>query len=234
MKKKTFKILVISDTHSLHKRCEKLFPKGDFDMIIHAGDVSNTGTKPEVTEFLNWFSGLNQFEHKLFIAGNHDFLFETLPDVAKELIPNNIIYLQDEGIKINGIKFWGSPQTPYFHNWAFNRQRGEDIKKYWDIIPYDTDIVITHGTAKFLLDYVINNQQYVGCEDLAYRLEEIEPLAHIGGHIHCAYGKTYKHNTMFYNASMLNEQYFPINPPHIIEINFDDNDKPYIEINSES
>jgi len=231
--KKKFKILAISDTHNQHKRCEKLFPDGDFDMIIHAGDLTGRGYKQEVKEFFDWFGGLYQFEHKLVIAGNHDFLFEENPPVAKELIPDNVIYLQDEGVEIEGIKFWGSPQTPWFNDWAFNRQRGADIKKYWDMIPSDTDIVITHGPVQYLLDYVTHSHEYVGCEELALKLQEIEPLAHICGHIHCGYGKTYKHGTMFYNASMVNESYSPANEAQIIEIQFDENNKPYIDIENE-
>jgi Icc-related predicted phosphoesterase len=232
--KRKFKILAISDTHSKHKRAELFFPEGDFDMIIHAGDISTRGYHREVKEFFDWFGGLYQFEHKLVIAGNHDFLFEEQPDTAKELIPDNVIYLEDSGIEIEGIKFWGSPQTPWFYDWAFNRQRGEDIKKYWGMIPNDTDVIITHGPVKNILDYVVHNHEYVGCEDLAFKLEEIEPIAHICGHIHCGYGKTYKHGTMFYNASQLDESYTPRNPPHIIEIEFDENNKPYIDIENES
>jgi Icc-related predicted phosphoesterase len=230
---KTFRILVISDTHTMHERCEKLFPKGEFDMIIHAGDISSRGYKEEVKDFMQWFGGLWKFEHKLMIAGNHDFLFEDDPDEARKLIPDNVIYLENEAIEIEGIKFWGSPINPWFHNWAFNRNRGDDIKRYWDMIPRDTDIVITHTPAAYILDFTNNNYEHVGCTDLAYKLEEIEPIAHISGHIHEAYGKMYKHGTMFYNASILNEYYIPKNSPHIIEIKFDENDKPYIDINDE-
>ena len=64
------KIVLISDTHGLHDKI--LLPQGD--MIIHAGDVSNKGTYGEVTSFLHWFKNL-PFKHKVFIAGNHDFIF---------------------------------------------------------------------------------------------------------------------------------------------------------------
>lgn len=232
--KKKLKILAISDTHNMHRRCEKFFPEGDFDIIIHAGDISSRGYQQEVKDFMEWFSGLNQFEHKLMIAGNHDFLFEEKPETAKKLIPENVIYLEDSGVEIEGIKFWGSPQSPWFYDWAFNRQRGNDIKKYWDMIPDDTDIIVAHSPTLYTNDYVQHSNEYVGCEDLRYRVQEIEPVAFICGHIHGAYGKSYNHGTMFYNASLLNESYFPQNKPHVIEIDFDENDKPYINLENES
>lgn len=46
---------------------------------------------------------------------------------------------------IDGLKIWGSPIQHEFFNWAFNRKRGKEIKKHWDLIPSDTNILITHG-----------------------------------------------------------------------------------------
>lgn len=50
-----------------------MLPEGD--LIIHAGDVSESGTNQECLEFIQWFSK-HSFNHKVFIAGNHDFIFE--------------------------------------------------------------------------------------------------------------------------------------------------------------
>lgn len=233
--KKTYKILAISDTHGKHEQMKKYVGElPQADIIVHAGDISSQGHRYEVEKFLEWFSGLTQYSHRIMIAGNHDFLFEEEPSIAESMIPENIIYLNDSGVTVDGIKFWGSPVSPRFFDWAFNRDRGDDIKKHWDLIPNDSDVVITHGPAEYILDYVIRSQEYVGCKDLALKLEEIEPMAHICGHIHCAYGKAYKHGTMFYNASILSEQYFVTNKPHLIEVSFDENDKPYIDIEDES
>lgn len=95
------KIIAISDTHGSHRKLE--LPEGD--LIIHAGDISKRGLKAEVLDFLDWFGELD-FEHKILIAGNHDFFFEseTKEDVLK-VIPSNVIYLNDSGITIDGIKF---------------------------------------------------------------------------------------------------------------------------------
>ena len=222
---KIFKIIAISDTHNMHKACEKLIPDGEYDMIIHAGDVSGRGHEYEVRDFVEWFSGLDQFRHKLMIAGNHDWLFEKERLIAREMIPDNVHYLEDNGVTIEGIKFWGSPQTPRFLDWAFNRDRGEDIKRFWDIIDDDVDVLVTHCPAHYKLDYVKYDNKFLGCDDLSNRIMEIKPKVHICGHIHGSYGVEYYDGTMYYNASLVNEQYRPQNPAHIIELEIDENGK---------
>jgi hypothetical protein len=65
---------------------------------------------------------------------------------------HDVIYLCDESTIIDGVKFYGSPVQPEFCNWAFNRRRGAELKKYWDKIPKDTDVLITHGPPAGILD----------------------------------------------------------------------------------
>lgn len=104
------------------------------------------------------------------------------------------------------ITIWGSPITPEFHNWAFNRKRGEEINKHWQLIPNNTDILITHGPAFGILDKIFQNQN-VGCEDLLKSVENINPKYHIFGHIHEGFGTTQNQNTTFINASSLDYNY---------------------------
>ena len=135
------KIVAISDTHGLHKQLQ--LPKGD--LLLHAGDVSARGHKKQIRQFLKWFAE-QDFEHKVFIAGNHDFYFEQASKKeVLELIPEGVTYLNDSGVTINGVHIWGSPVQPWFHDWAFNRQRGSDIEQHWELIPTSTDILLTHG-----------------------------------------------------------------------------------------
>ena len=209
------KFVVISDTHGKHQSL--ILPKGD--VIIHAGDVSSMGKESEIKDFLNWFSKTD-FTYKILIAGNHDFYFEKIShntQVLEELIPSNIIYLNDTGIEIENLKIWGSPIQPWFYNWAFNRYRGEDIKKHWNKIPQDTDILITHGPVFGILDKTSRNEN-VGCKDLLNKIEEIKPKFHICGHIHEAYGQLKQENTTYINASVLDENYNLRNKPIVFEI----------------
>ena len=155
------KIVCISDTHGHHEKLK--LPEGD--LIIHAGDISSRGLRSEISGFLSWFDALD-FKYKIFIAGNHDYYFENeLQITIEDLIPSDIIYLNDSGIEIEGHQFWGSPVQPWFYNWAFNRHRGSDIRKHWNLIPQETDILITHGPAFGKLDVTVRGE-HVGCADL--------------------------------------------------------------------
>jgi len=207
------KLVAISDTHGLHQQLT--LPKGD--MLLHSGDVSNIGTLNGVVDFLNWFSK-QDFTYKIFIAGNHDFYFEkvSLSDLA-EIIPDNVIYLNDSGVTIEGINIWGSPITPRFGNWAFNRDRGADINLHWQQIPQNTDILLTHGPPHGILDKTYANLE-VGCEMLIKKINEIQPKYSIFGHIHEAAGQVQKNNIHFINASVVNLRYQVVNLPVVFEI----------------
>jgi Icc-related predicted phosphoesterase len=212
------KIVAISDTHNHQKRIK--LPEGD--IIIHAGDATSRGYKHEVIEFLKWYGSLD-YQENIFIPGNHDFLFQDNPDLCKELCNQyNVTLLNDSGLDLNGIKIWGSPITPWFHNWAFNRFRGENIQKHWNMIPSDTDILVTHGPVYGILDELeradgSKTGNHVGCEQLLQKILEIKPKIHISGHIHCGYGRQKFLDTEFFNVSVCDEMYSPSNPPTEIE-----------------
>ena len=210
------KIVCISDTHGRHN--EVKLPDGD--ILIHAGDVSSRGSRTEIVDFLNWFK--NQMHtYKIFIAGNHDWYFEK--ENQKEIqsiIPDNIIYLNDSGCEIMGMKVWGSPIQPFFFSWAFNRERGKNIKKHWDLIPNDTDILITHGPPYKILDKTIRGE-HVGCEEQMKKVDEANPLLHVFGHIHEAYGFFKEGKTTYVNASLLNHRYYLINDPIVIDLDIE-------------
>ena len=207
------KVIAISDTHGYHDQLS--LPSGD--TLIHAGDVSSRGSNQEIKDFLRWFSDLD-YKHKIFIAGNHDFLFEQAEsELIESLIPDNVIYLNDSGISIGGLNIWGSPVTPWFFDWAFNRHRGVDIKKHWDLIPQNTDILITHGPVYGVLDRTINGQR-VGCEVLRDATYVIKPKVHICGHIHEAYGQVQILDTLYINASVLDVRYRLVNEAVVFEI----------------
>ena len=207
-------IVAISDTHGKHRDLQPL-PEGD--VLIHAGDVSRGGTKEQITDFLEWFAEQNH-PYKIFIAGNHDFFFEQAdPDEVNSIIPDGVIYLNDSGTEINGVQLWGSPITPWFNNWAFNRDRGDEIKKHWDLIPDDTDVLITHGPPFGTLDETVYGDR-TGCEDLLLRIDQVKPRLHIFGHIHEEYGAFTKCETTFVNVSVLDGWYDMKNQPKMLNI----------------
>ena len=206
-------ICFISDTHNQHKRLQ--LP--DTDILIHAGDVSGRGHEFEVMEFMEWYEA-QPHPHKILIAGNHDFLAERNPKVWDGLIPGNVIYLRNEACEVLGLKIWGSPITPWFYDWAFNRRRGADIRRYWEKIPEDTDILVTHGPPKGFGEKVNRGGEHVGCEDLLEFVEMIRPKYHVFGHIHEGYGRDSNGDTVFVNASVLDVGYNLVNDPVVVEI----------------
>ena len=206
-------IVAISDTHGKHRNLK--IPDGD--ILIHAGDVSKSGRPEQIQDFLDWFTN-QKFRYKIFVAGNHDFFFDNAHvDVIGKMIPKEVIYLNDSGVEIEGFKIWGSPITPWFNDWAFNRERGEEIKKHWDLIPDDTDILITHGPAFGILDETVYGKR-TGCEELLLRVYQVKPKYHIFGHIHEDYGSFTKGETTFINASVLDDWYEMKNEPIILDL----------------
>lgn len=206
------KLICISDTHNKHQHIP--IPNGD--ILIHAGDITEGGTKREVIDFLKWFSR-KPHEHKIFIAGNHDFYFEKFNEKEiQKIIPKNIHYLKESGITINGIKFWGSPVTPGEGTWAFNQI--QEIGEHWEKIPADTQVLISH-TPPYKIKDVLNNGQHIGCTSLSKVIEKRKIELHIFGHVHDSYGITTLGRTTFINASCLDNRYRYLHPPlktHII------------------
>lgn len=199
------KIVFISDTHGKH---EVLTTKaynnilGEGDILVHAGDCTNVGETYEIKDFLDWFSD-TPFTHKVFIAGNHDFGFETNHDIAPEYKEKGVHYLFDSMVELDGVKIYGSPWQPEFYNWAFNVPRGEKLAEKWANIPDGLDILITHGPAYGMVDNTIQGLN-VGCQDLLDRILQVKPKIHVCGHIHWAYGQKTFDGIEFLNASTLN------------------------------
>lgn len=205
------KIVLMSDTHMAHENM--VVPNGD--ILIHCGDATFQGEIPEVASFGTWFSKLPH-KYKIFVAGNHDWLFEKQPSIAKGMFSKDVIYLEDSLIVINGLKIWGSPVQPWFCDWAFNKARGNQIKKHWDLIPNDIDVLVTHGPPYGILDACPDGN--VGCEELLKVVNRIKPKIHAFGHIHEGHGVVERNGTTFVNASIMDEMYNPVFEPRVIEL----------------
>lgn len=205
-------LVLISDTHGKHR--ESAIPFGD--ILIHAGDIMTSGwDSSEIRDFNSWL-GKQPHKHKIVIAGNHDWLFEKHRSTRNMI--TNATYLENSGVEIEGIKFWGSPAQPEFCNWAFNYKRGEEIDKIWQQIPDDTDVLITHGPPAGYRDWVKPGHESLGCRNLLSRVKKVKPKLHVFGHIHGGYGEDHDGVTHFVNASLLNEDYQTTNEPIVVEL----------------
>lgn len=209
------KFAVISDTHGQHDKV--IIP--DVDCLIHCGDISSMGTFSQVSDFMDWLLKVD-VQTKIFVAGNHDFLLENDPNFGKlflsPLTSVGIIYLNDSSIEFNGIKIHGSPMSPRFGNWAFMAERW-NIKKHWDKIPNDTEILITHSPPQAIFDETVDGVN-AGCEELSLAINRIKPKYHLFGHIHEGRGRVKLKNTEFINASCVDENYNFKHQPYEFEI----------------
>jgi|ERR1017187_1531289 Icc-related predicted phosphoesterase len=211
------KICAFSDSHGWHNRLaeQNLLPKAD--TIVFAGDFMTDGYQhSEVVAFGAWFSNL-PYKHKILIGGNHDRMLESDKNWCLTNFSKDVIYLQDSGVEIDGVKFWGSPYQPAFFNWAFNKNRGDSISQHWKKIPEELDVLITHGPPYGILDSV-KGVGKLGCEELAKVVQKVSPRVHIFGHIHSGYGTLSAYDTEFHNVSYCDEKYKPKNAPHLIEV----------------
>ena len=200
------RITFISDTHTKHKQITTDLPGGD--LLIHAGDMSSMGRAYEIQDFCKWFDSIDNYDHKVFIAGNHDWGFidhikfvttneAVIPEHTQQTLNSykTFDYLFDESVEYSqdgnyNVKVHGSPWQPEFYNWAFNLPRqGDALRAVWDKIPKGTDILVTHGPAFGFVDTVYNRPaEHLGCELLTERIGIIKPKIHVCGHIHTGYG----------------------------------------------
>lgn len=219
------KILHFSDTHGTHKHflesIRKTVKSEDIDVLVHSGDFMRDSMKyQDFSEFLDFLNAID-VKHKVVVAGNHDVWCEYLEadkDLRNQIIPGNVYFLINESVIIDGVKFWGSPYTPWFYDWAFQLHEHE-AEALWPTIPDDTDVLVTHGPAYGVLDDAIHEGKVVnaGCKYLKKRIDELNIKAHLFGHIHEGYGAKDVGYTAL-NSSLLDRSYKLTNEPQIIEI----------------
>ena len=192
------RIVCISDTHGLHSKAQ--IPQGD--ILLCAGDITRRGMSAEVKVFDEWLSTLPH-RHKIVIAGNHDFCFQDDGERARASLTHGT-YLQDQSITVEGIKIYGSPWQPVFCRMAFNLTAPE-LRLRWEAIPDDTDILLTHGPPRNILDRTHSGHQ-AGCSELLARLARLQVKLHVFGHIHEGHGQIQKGATTHINASLCDVQ----------------------------
>ncbi|MEL6182414.1 MAG: metallophosphoesterase, partial [Myxococcota bacterium] len=146
-----------------------VLPEGD--LLIHAGDLLQSGTLDELRRAALWFKS-QPHRVKIFVPGNHNRCFEQFPQQARAMLEPDVITLCDTGVAVGGLNLWGSPWQPTLHDWAFMLPRGAPLRAKWDLIPDDTDILITHGPAYGFGDRVDSTTR-VGCRPGALVLTAI-------------------------------------------------------------
>jgi Icc-related predicted phosphoesterase len=215
------KIVAISDTHMQHSKLK--LPQGD--ILIHAGDALNWGTDKEWFEFLAWFRK-QPYEHKIFVAGNHDLYVQNYNREARESMEMaGITYLQDSGVVIDRINFWGYPHTPPFGKTLCFMEDDEVRQRAAEAIEGATDVLISHGPALGYLDQILpEKSENLGCPILRDQYARLPTtMVHMFGHIHGSHGMqlTWPYQDepiLMANLCICDERYKPVNPPTVIHL----------------
>lgn len=193
------RIVAVADTHTFHD--ELAVPDGD--VFVHAGDMCRAGDLDELAVVARWLRALPH-RTKIVVAGNHDGAFQTDRAGAIDALGAGIIYLQDSGVVVDGLRFWGSPWQPAYNDWAFNLPRGAPLAEKWALIPDAIDVLITHGPPAGNGDKSSVGGLYAsraGCADLAKRVRQVRPRLHLFGHIHQDGGVTRDDGIVFANCT---------------------------------
>ncbi|KIH92333.1 phosphoesterase [Sporothrix brasiliensis 5110] len=177
-------VVCISDTHNHQPR----LPDGD--VLIHAGDLTQSGSFIELEETLAW---LRRQTHavKIVVAGSHGVLLDEANRGQREederqhraLHWGDIVYLENDETTVtcpNGrrLRVYGSPLSPRHGNWAFQYPRAHDVwAQRTPPIP-GTDVLITHSPPHAHLD------RQLGCVHLLRTIWRVRPRLHVFGHVH--------------------------------------------------
>ena len=224
-------------TSDLHGNLNQL----DFrncDLVIIAGDFSKTfGFKKwHIYEQMKWIKNkfipfLSSYHNTKFVVipGNHDLCFDLNRTFVWQDLnwtihwPENVSFLLDSYVEVNGLKIYGTPWVPIIsYNWAFEGNHNVLLEKFRKI-PENLDILITH-TPPRILDFKLDYSEQTkrgpfGSSELAQVIFEKKPKYVFCGHIHSG-----NHNLVefegskIYNVSRLDENYEIAYKPLYLEI----------------
>lgn len=205
------KLTAISDTHEEHKKVVFDEIHNTSDVLVHGGDFSfRNASKEDIQEFLDWLASLPQ-KHKILIGGNHDFFAQDNEKLFRSMLPEGVIYLNNEAVEIEGYKIFGSPNTPNLPTWAFSKME-KYMNQFYDKIPGDTQILITHTPPYGILD---KSSWGINCGSLTLldKVKELPIKINIFGHVHNASGVLEENGVTYANVSVFNGEkpkYFEI------------------------
>lgn len=208
----------MSDTHGKHHALRHTIPDGD--ILIHCGDFSTKLHQRDfeaTVEDFDRFLGSLGHRHKLVIAGNHEIAFNSYSREQIQRRLSNATYLEDSGVTVEGLKFYGTPWTNSSHM-GFSC-RGVDLEGVWSAIPEEVDILLTHMPPYNRLDLAFDpgstakdnpcpvcgkthrSFAHWGSWSLTDRVALLKPKVHVFGHVHNSHGIVRGDGTVFINAA---------------------------------
>jgi Icc-related predicted phosphoesterase len=199
----------------------------DCDALLIAGDVCPIDNHDLDHQaywlryiFLPWLREAPA-RQRIFIAGNHDFVFALAPELLADVAWPGI-YLEDSGCEWEGVRFWGSPWANELPGWPFTASE-EELDRIWRRIDPRTEVLLVHGPPHGYGDMVIGSysgdELHVGSRALLDALERLSSLRLVVyGHIHESAG-AYEHKGLpLFNAALMDVRYNPTNPVHIVDL----------------
>jgi Icc-related predicted phosphoesterase len=172
------------------------------------GSLDKHGTRQRdwmLSEWLTWARDQRGIPI-VFTWGNHDFVGEKawlVKDIVRAL-PAHMTLLKDSatiiGLPDRTLRVWGTPWVPGLPYWAFYG-KPDALHHRADLIPYDLDVLMTHGPPKGYGDYIPGGTEKqiskygnlhgmnVGDTSLNWAITRRRPKVTICGHIHEARGR---------------------------------------------
>jgi len=205
--------MIIDCISDLHGSLPKL--EGG-DLLIIAGDLTSNDSDKSWNAFDEWIHKQN-YREKILIAGNHDNFLQSIPEheMWRYWKKVNVTYLCDSGTEFEGLRIWGSPWTRKFKGMnpkctAFGLDTEYELAKKFDLIPNDTNILITHSPPNGILDK--GREEHLGSTQLSRIVLSRDNLPslklHVFGHIHKCGGRILDTGLVkFVNASYMDEEY---------------------------
>ena len=219
------------------------------------GDLTSIQTYEELNLFSDFLTEQkSKFENIVVGAGNHKVIFasqlyskygtryfqkDTLdPGKARSILVDNknISYLEDSGISLKGVKFWGTSWIPPYSRLRFNLPSSELAKQTFAKIPEDTDVLISHSPPKGVMDRNFHLGTEVdldtgkkkreriliesGCFILKERVDTVGPKLHIFGHLHECSGWHEDRNILYVNTAIEGDKDPLRTKPKLIELLF--------------
>jgi len=181
--KECIRILHISDTHGLHRTVEEQYPMPEADVLIHAGDFTDSAHKSEFIDFNKWLGTLHKrYPVRIVIAGNHEYKQRLDPEAIICLLTNATV-LEHETLDVNGLCIFGSPWVP--GQKAACPGDGAKAKHRFAEIPEGVDILLTHGSPFGIMDCCERAElQWGGSKALRHEIMRARPRVHMFGHMH--------------------------------------------------
>lgn len=229
-------ILAMSD---LHGHCLDVSQMLHADVAVIAGDITPATQKYHGTHasgryqqsqwilhtFIPWLDTV-PVRQVVMTWGNHDHIGE-YPDLLPASVwPSHMHMLVNQRVTIDGVSFYGVPQTPRFRDWAFNEDDlPADHGRRWAQVPMGTDVLVSHGPPRGVCDTVAPPRRGVFSAGFGSRTQAEwlrsdtpnRPRMVICGHIHGSGGRSGScGETLVYNVAVVNEEYALAHPPRVL------------------